>query len=384
MARFYARFDSGSETTLDSNFFDRRRVSTGASNGAALRTGLIASRSALSDDVYDDLDAVNKDGSRGTYFPPDLLTVPSNPFSGTAYTSSINGIKTPTSNTYGGGGAVNYSLRPTSSVTSSTAGVAVTDPLDTVSVSYLTYVTASNSVKVVLDSIQNGATTPQTPYTRPGNNPSRTLHSLWNDPELNYFAWDDFTPGTLPKPVVSALGSGIGQDATLDVSWQTPEYTNDKNPAAPLFLQISIAPTDAEPDVADRGTCTRTLSIPSGSVFSGTDASGTGPAKCVGSGNTTWNWSSAGVLTWDIDTGGGEHAYEGYFRVHDPIIQTHVSTSPAADVYEYNAGGAPANNPPPPDPIDYCVESCGSITYEANHPDCGGTCPNCDLGVCVG
>jgi hypothetical protein len=385
MARFYARFDSGSESVLNSAYFDRRRVSTGAEAGADLRAGLIASRSALSLDVYDDLDSVNRDGQRGTNFPPDLMTTPNNPFSATAYTSSFDGIKIPTSNAYGTG-TINYSKRPTGSVISSMTNIiGPTDPLDTVSVSYTTYTAASAAVKAVLDSVQRGSTVAQTPYTRPGLTPSRTLHSIWHDPDLQYFAWDDFTPGTLPKPVVTAFGTGVGQVAVLDVSWQTPEYTNDKNPAAPLFLQISIAPTNDEPAEADRGKCTQTLTILSGSVTLGTDASGTGPTNCVGGGNTSWTWSGAGVLTWAIDTGGGEHAHTGYFGVYDPIIQTHSSVSPSADVVEWNPGGLPANNPPPPPPPpDYCDNYlCSSVQYEANHPDCGGSCPNCNVGVCV-
>jgi hypothetical protein len=33
------------------------------------------------------------------------------------------------------------------------------------------------------------------PYVRKGTNESRTLHSIWHDADLNYFAWDDFSPG---------------------------------------------------------------------------------------------------------------------------------------------------------------------------------------------
>lgn len=39
--------------------------------------------------------------------------------------------------------------------------------------------------------------------------------------------------------------------------------------------------------------------------------------------------------------------------------------------------------PPPPAPVNYCGNSCGAIQYAENHPDCGGTCPNCDAGTCV-
>jgi hypothetical protein len=393
MARFYARFDSGSAgwtTELDSGvpsvFFDRRLIPAGCASAALLRDGLIASRSALSIDIYEDLDSVNKDGSKGIYFPPD-----SGPFStntstfvswSTAYTSSVPGLVTPVTNSYGSATGVNYSLRPTASIVSTqTTLVGPTNPEDSVGASYTTYITASAADNAILGVVQNGSAVVNTPFSRLGVKPSRTLHSIWHDPNLQYFAWDDFTPGLLPKPSLSVLGIGPAA-ASLDLSWATPEYANDKNTSAPIFLQISLAPTNSEPAPGDRGQCTRTLSIPSGSVFLGTNTSSlSGPPNCQGGGSSSWEWT-ADTLTWTIDTGGGEHRYEGYFRIHDPIIQTHVSSS-FADFIDYDTGEAPAGDPPAPDPIDYCVESCESFLYEADHPDCGGDCPNCDVGLCV-
>jgi hypothetical protein len=54
-----------------------------------------------------------------------------------------------------------------------------------------TYESASVAVSTVLGSIQDGG-----PYGRIGLNPSRTLHTVYHDPETRYFAWDDFSPGT--------------------------------------------------------------------------------------------------------------------------------------------------------------------------------------------
>ncbi len=202
MARFYARFDSGSESTLDNNFFERRRIGAGSASAALLRDGLISSRSVLSTDIYADLDGVNKDASRGTYFPPD-----SGPFStdgstfvswSTAYTSSVDGIKFPVTNSYGSATVINYSKRPTASILSTMTPQLVTAsvPNDPVGASYTTYINATNAVNTVLNLIQDATTTLSTPYTRPGTTPSRTVHSIWHDPDLQYFAWDDFTPGT--------------------------------------------------------------------------------------------------------------------------------------------------------------------------------------------
>lgn len=177
MARFFSVLSGSTPSALVADSFDQRTIS----DGTTKRTALIASRSIVSADVYADLDPANIDGSKGIYFPPDLSTTPNNPFSATAYTSSIPGIVIPT----------NYRTRPTASIFSYTAGVGPTDPLDTVSVSFTSYNNAGAAVKAVLDSITGGG-----PYARLGGVPSRTLHSVWHDQDLGYFAWDDFTPGT--------------------------------------------------------------------------------------------------------------------------------------------------------------------------------------------
>ena len=219
MARWYAKFDSGSggwvtdldTTSTNNGFFDRAFVSTDSASGAEFRDGLIASRSALSADVYDDLDSVNKDGSRGIIFPSDTATFPTPTFLSwsNAYSSSFDGIKIPTSNTYGPpAGTVNYSTRPTSSVLSTNAIIGAVSPADPIQLNYNLYLSASLAVESTLSVIKyvstsyfgsggpTGSVVSVNPNNaRPGNNRSRTLHSLWNDPTMSYFAWDDFTPG---------------------------------------------------------------------------------------------------------------------------------------------------------------------------------------------
>jgi len=223
MARFYARFDSGSQTQLDNDYFDKRRISTNSASGAQFRDGLIASRSAVSADVYDDLDSANKTSDRGTYFPPDAATFPTSTLLSwsTAYTSSVLGIKTPTSNTYGGGGAINYSQRPTASILSTmTAFVTKSVPNDPVQLNFDVYKSASGAVTATLNQIQNGAGTAQTPSTRTSYDTARTFFSLWNDPTMSYFAWDDFTPGTPP-----GAGYALGQSLNT-VTIGSTTYTN--------------------------------------------------------------------------------------------------------------------------------------------------------------
>ena len=230
MARFYAKFDSGSagwnpdglENNDPAGWFERLRISLNSASAATLRDGLIASRSALSNDVYEDLDSVNRNGALGTYFPPD-----SGPRStdgstfiswSSAYTSSVPGIVTPS----------NYRTRPTASILSTqTTLVQPTTPTDPVGVSYLTYISASTAVKAVLDAIQTGTGTLSGPYERLGNDPSRTLHSIWHDPNLQYFAWDDFTPGQ-PQTFTVEDPTGVSD------SWY---YSN------PFYITMSWGPT---------------------------------------------------------------------------------------------------------------------------------------------
>lgn len=215
MARFYAKFDAGNVSYLDSDFFNKLRIHSGSSSAAPYRDGLIASRSIVSIDVYNDLDLVNKDASIGTFFPADSasINIPSNFISwSTAFTSSISGIKTPSSLPYNAYGSdtfnINYSLRPTASVSYTSSGVAPANPLDPVGVSYASYYSASQAVLDTINTIQTTQSnnTLLTPYIRTGSFPSRTMHSIWHDPTMSYFAWDDFTPGipVLPESPTEA------------------------------------------------------------------------------------------------------------------------------------------------------------------------------------
>lgn len=216
MARFYCRFDGGTQTDLDQEFFDKGTAfGADSASGAQFRDGLIASRSAVTTDVYDDLDLSNQDGSKGIYFPPDIVTYPASTTYAswsTAYTSSVQGIKIDEFGIlYRYGTPGNYSLRPTASITSSqTWLVGQTNPNDPVQISYGTYISASQGLKNALDSI-SGLLTGGGPYVRLGNNPSRTLHSIWNDPTMSYLAWDDFTPG---QPTVDARSFYAGATTT--------------------------------------------------------------------------------------------------------------------------------------------------------------------------
>lgn len=272
MARFYGKFDSGSggwigdlDTTGSSTgFFDRLIISVSSASGANFRDGLIASRSAVSADVYDDLDNTNIDGSKGIIFPSDTPTYPSSTLISwsNAYSSSFDGIKIPVTNTYGdGAGTINYSKRPTGSVTSSMTNIIgpVTPP-DPIQLNYNVYISASNAVRNTIAQAQTGAGTSRTPFVRVGNSSSRTLHSIWNDPTLTYFAWDDFTPGA-PSLTTPTDQGGHKTSGTADaycasgqsfcgagsplvgfnirVNWSGNEFANDTNTAGYMDVNFN-------------------------------------------------------------------------------------------------------------------------------------------------
>lgn len=342
MARFYAKFDSQSVAGLDNDLFDKRRISLGSASAALLRDGLIASRSAVSADVYDDLDVSNRLWSNGTYFPPDQQTFPSATLTSwsTAYSSSVPGIQSYSagSNTYGGTSEVNYSLRPTASITSTmNTLVGPESPLDPVQLNYQTYLSASNAVKAVLDTIQNAASpspAAQTPYTRPGNIPSRTLHSIWHDPELNYFAWDDFTPGA---PIsgdddVTLLGySPVNTSPANIVSCSmriayAKTYNNDFNSEASMSISIRYV----------------SLNGGSSNYYSDFTQIGVTGSSQVG------NQNRFDFITSPLDCVGGSAQYNMHVTMSFFDVKIRTSEGPKTQFIATDlAGGIPCVGPPP-------------------------------------
>ena len=253
MARFYAKFDNNKDNSLENSYFNLCGYSGGSGSGALLRDGLISSRSAVSNDVYDDLDNVNLDGSRGIIFPVDASTTPtstliswSNAYSASASDPSF--IKIPTTNVYGSDTfTINYSKRPTGSIVSTqTTLIGAVSPEDPIQLNFDVLKSASFAVRTVLGSIKTGSsyTIEQTPFSRPGTSASRTLHSVWSDPTMSYFAWDDFTPGapvlTQPpadvgggSPCVGSAGS-YTYSPTIRFFWDgRPQFFNDLNTTEP-------------------------------------------------------------------------------------------------------------------------------------------------------
>lgn len=330
MARWYARFDAGSETALDNEYFTQLRVGSGAGVGAQLRAGLVASRSLLSDDVYADLDAQNKDGSKGIYFPGDVATInaPTTANWATAYTSSVEGIKTPTTNTYGVADSINYSKRPSSILSYTSSFVTASSPLDPISVSYSTYFSASAATNTVLNSIESLVGVPTTPYTRPGQDAYRTMLSVWTNPTVDYFAWDDFSPGqpnmtmdinglnkgTTP-PEIYPGGTPVNTNLAIQFSVTSFQYPNDGN--GTIGLNLTVHTSESGDNLAalqlNGGTHGGPLTI-------GSNSSGNGPTNPRQGGASTWSWDSSGkILTWTLGLTAGEYTLNCDGRVYDVI-----------------------------------------------------------------
>lgn len=368
MARFYAKFDGGSVSALDNvngagGYFTQRRIAATSASGALLRDGLIASRSAVSADVYDDLDSVNRNGNNGTYFPPDTPTFPTATLVSwsTAYSSSVDGIKTPTTNTYGVADSLNYSKRVTGSVVSTQPTlVGPTTPRDPVQLNYDVYTSASSAVRTTILSIVTGSSevglgrgSVSTPYGRLGQNESRTLYSIWHNPTLDYFAWDDFTPdisGILTQsigpnaptgcPLVINLGNPVSIDLEVYVNIGPYKYPNDGNFSAGIDFTVLITTASNGTDVARLqlgGSQDTTPYLHGGPLLIGDYTTGNGP---LGNRNTavssSWSWNLAGPnyngqLKWTISLTEGVYNLQSFSTVHDQIITSHVSSTVCAN-----------------------------------------------------
>jgi len=367
MARFYARFDGATESALENTtatggFFSKLRIGANNTEGTSLRNGLLDSRSLLSTDVYADLDGVNKNGANGTYFPPDspgltinTVTPPTFVSWSNGFSSTLEGIKTPTTNVYGVADSLNYSKRPTESVSyTSSTWVTAFSPADSIGASYETYYSASAAVRTVVNAIQTtpGAVT-TTPYTRPGDNPSRTIHSLWNNPGTDYFAWDDFTPGlwdqtqvihTFPVatgcPPTASLGDPVSIDAefVVVVFAAGEEFPNDKNIGAKIGFTMTLTESGSGGNIVARlqlggaqdvSTCANCGGTP---LLIGDYRTGTGPTGNRGSSNSTWSWNAAGPsinyeLRWTVPLTAGEYNLRTDSTLHDAVITTHTKSA---------------------------------------------------------
>ncbi len=221
MARFYARFDhsltlsADLEATTAGNFYERRVIGSSTSSNALLKSR----RESLSDAMYAQMDGVNKDPTQGPIIPQSNTAGTVNnivrsggnlSWTNIYKTTAIPGVAYP----------ADFRTRPTGSIFTDDGNLAAASPADGGSISDTLYTDASDALTNVIASIKKtkSGLTPVpppynedgSPYDRLGTNPSRTLHSLWHDVDLNLFAWDDFTPGQVQSFTASPRANGGG------------------------------------------------------------------------------------------------------------------------------------------------------------------------------
>jgi hypothetical protein len=240
MARFYATFDHTTVPSLEArttgNYYDPRFIGSNSTAGGILKTNLLASQSALSSTIYAQLDDANENGALGVVIPRDAITFSSTNLSWT--------------NAYTTGSAVWQSdpkTRPNTRdilISNSDPSLVAVSPTDSGNVLIGTYNSASAALMAVIGEIRDtgSLTTGNGPYGRLGQNPSRTLFSVWAAHDLSYIGWNDFTPGT-PQDIIATATSSTeitGSDYTISIpiSWKT-EYTADNSGAGLLSATVS-------------------------------------------------------------------------------------------------------------------------------------------------
>lgn len=228
MARFYATFDNTVVNDLIALSTGNRFARLAYTNGAALKAALESTRSALSTAMYAQMDAVNRNGALGIVVPRD------------GYTQGAGSLSF--TNLYTNTGAI-YPTdpRPRPIAPILIAGSTVVSPADSGSITESLYTDATTAVQNALAGIAPPAGfSGNGPYARPGNDPQRTMLSLWHDHALTYFGWDDFTPGQANaiSPNATATSQLASNPITIPMTW-TGQYPADLDGLLYLGLRLS-------------------------------------------------------------------------------------------------------------------------------------------------
>ena len=322
MARYYARFDHGYLTasgqlgeTSSGNYFERRVIGSATSSNAVL----VAARLALSDAMAAQLDGANRNPDQGPIIPQSntARTVDNITRSG-GNLSWVNVYKTTT--IPGVVPPVDFRTRPTGSIYTDDGNLTAASPADGGSISDTLYTNATDAVYNVITSIKktkSGLTPiapPYTedgsPYTRLGTTPSRTLHSLWHDRNLDYFAWDDFTPGypqalTNKFPTASGVPSSIfleqgDTSISLVLEW-VPEFLSDRAGNAELTWQTVRTSGPGAPEVIESDS------------------------PIVTNGDLYYSASLGGFDSYGYPAEGRTYTVNSSVKFRDATISTHVS-----------------------------------------------------------
>lgn len=286
MARFYAHYTnstvSGLEVIDAANCYERKTVNT--TDAGTARTSMINTRATLSASFYSSINVGNRNGTLG-------IVVPANAYTNTGGNFSGSNLYTNTAAEW----PSDPRTRPTTQILTSNSNAV--SPADTFTAPTSEYDAARTAVQDYYTAITGGS-----PYARLGTNPWRTLASIWHNHDLEYMAWDDFTPGQLQSFNVSLI-SGVGEPEELQFTGNY-QYANDGNPDARIELIASL--------VGPSTYNLNTLVVPT-------------------SGSFTYDWLPNGVSS----VTAGSYTLTVTARVRDAVIITHFGTQ-ASDTDSYN------------------------------------------------
>lgn len=315
MARFYGRFDQANESVLDSDYFDKRTLGADSASGARLRDGLIASRSALSADAYADIPLTYENGGLGTIIPVDLITTNNSTFLSWSFTYTSSATTPPAP------GVIippNFRTRPTGSILSTNPNIG--GAIQGGGVAYSVYTATTNAVSAVLNSFSSG----QSPLTaiNQGNNPARTLFSIWHDDGLNYFGYDNFTPGTPQTLAANATVTDTSiSSSTVTIRFSASrEFLNDINPNASASISARLVDVIGDPFVPAK---TINITVPVSSLTT------------VNSTTVAYIWNVGTIIENGTAANGANLEYVSWSFI-DPSINT--SFGPYASTFR-NTGG---------------------------------------------
>jgi hypothetical protein len=281
VARFYAHYQnttvSGLEVIDASNCYERKTVN--GTNANTARNSMLSTRDTLSASFYASINVGNQDGTLGVVVPADAYTNNGTTFSG--------------ANLYTNTAAVwpaDPRVRPTTQIV--VANSSAVSPTDDFSTTTAAYDAARQAVQDYYAAITGGS-----PYARLGLNPWRTLASIWHDHDVQYFAWDDFTPGQL-QSFASNLNSGVGEPEEIRFTGNY-QFANDRNPDA----RIELIATLTGPSTYSLNT----LVVPTSGTF-------------------VYDWQPNGVSS----VTPGTYTLAATARVRDAVITTHFGTTASA------------------------------------------------------